>query len=239
MNNDRKWILVTGADRGLGFAVTARFLEEGYGVYAGQFMPEWPQLSELKKSCPETLRLVPLDISSEASIAHLGSTLAKDCVRLDIVVNNAGILYTGDDIAGDWKAEDMMRQFRINTLGALRVTKQLLPLMEGGMKRLCFVSSEAGSIGNAHRTDLFGYCMSKCALNMGIRMLHNELYELGYSFRIYHPGWMKSYMSGEEKMQGKLEPEESARAAVRQFTESRSCEQILKMQDVDGGIWAF
>jgi Dehydrogenases with different specificities (related to short-chain alcohol dehydrogenases) len=136
----------------------------------------------------------------------------------------------------------MMLQFRINTLGALKVTERALGLMENGMKRLCYVSSEAGSIGNAHRDGMFGYCMSKASLNMAVRILHNDLYQKGFTFRIYHPGWMKSYMAadaGDTGMNGYLEPRMSANAALEQFLSDRDCENILIMQDVDGCLWSF
>lgn len=120
--------------------------------------------------------------------------------------------------------------------------EQMLRLMEGGRKRLCYVSSEAGSIGNAHRDGMFGYCMSKAALNMAVRMLHNDLYGKGFTFRLYHPGWMRSYMAdsaGDVSMNGYLEPALSAAAAAEQFLSDRACENMLAMQDVDGSLWSF
>lgn len=61
-----------------------------------------------------------------------------------------------------------------------------------GMKRLCFVSSEAGAVSVAHREDLSSYCMSKTALNMAQRLMFNQLQPMGYSFRLFHPGWVRS-----------------------------------------------
>ncbi len=67
------------------------------------------------------------------------------------------------------------------------------------MKRLCFVSSEAGSITVAHRKDGYAYCMSKASLNMAVKLMFNELRPQGYTFRLYHPGWVNSYMGGDQK----------------------------------------
>lgn len=234
--------MITGADRGLGFAFTELFLERGFRVFAGQYMPEWPALGELQRKWKDSLHPVPLDISDEASINHAAALIGEQTKVLDMVVNNAGIMRLEGDILEGVPKEDMLLQFRINTLGALKVTEQVLGLMEGGMKRLCYVSSEAGSIGNAHRDGMFGYCMSKAALNMAVRMLHNDLYPKGFTFRIYHPGWMKSYMArsaGDVSMNGHLEPRVSAGAALAQFLEDRDCENILTMQDVDGYLWSF
>ena len=61
--------------------------------------------------------------------------------------------------------------FDINALGPLRVVEAFLPLMvNSGLRRLCFVSSEAGSIGDATRQSWYGYCMSKAALNMAVKV---------------------------------------------------------------------
>ncbi len=237
-----KTVLITGADRGLGFAFTKLFLNRGFQVFAGQYMPKWPDLKALQEKWGERLCILPLDISEEDSIKNAAALIAGQSAVLDMVVHNAGIMRLEKDILEGVPKEDILLQFRINTLGALKVTEQVLGLMEGGMKRLCYVSSEAGSIGNAHRDGTFGYCMSKAALNMGIRILHNDLYEKGFTFRIYHPGWMKSYMAdaaGDVSMNGYLEPEASAVAAVEQFLENRENEMMLIMQDVDGCIWSF
>ena len=235
-------VLITGADRGLGLAFTKLFLERGFQVFAGQYMPGWPELEALREKWGGQLCVLSLDISDEESVKNAAVVIGAQTKVLDMVVNNAGIMRLEKDILEEVPEEDMMLQFRINALGALKVTEQMIGLMEGGMKRLCYVSSEAGSIGNAHRDGMFGYCMSKAALNMGIRMLHNDLYKKGFTFRIYHPGWMKSYMAGEAgdvNMNGYLEPEMTAAVAFKQFLSDRNCENILAMQDVDGYLWSF
>ena len=56
--------LITGADRGLGLALCSGLLEQGWRVFAGQFMPEWSELSDLVDRYPETLHIVPLDVRS-------------------------------------------------------------------------------------------------------------------------------------------------------------------------------
>ncbi len=235
-------VLVTGADRGLGFALTEVFLEQGFKVFAGQYMPGWHALECLRENWGERLCILPLDIADEASIKSAAASIGREAAVLDMVINNAGIMRLEKDILEEVPKEDIMLQFRINALGALQVTEQMLRLMEGGRKRLCYVSSEAGSIGNAHRDGMFGYCMSKAALNMAVRMLHNDLYGKGFTFRLYHPGWMRSYMAdsaGDVSMNGYLEPALSAAAAAEQFLSDRACENMLAMQDVDGSLWSF
>ncbi len=234
-----KKVVITGADRGLGYSLCEEFLKRNYIVYAGQFMSEWKQLMMLQEKWKEQLILIPLNVADCASVHHAAKLIAQSTDIIDCVVNNAGIITLEQDIREKVNDRGNVNCFHVNSLGPLLVTKSLLPLMEGGEKRLCFVSSEAGSVGVAHRKDLFGYCMSKTALNMGIRLLHNELYEKGFTFRIYHPGWMKTYMLADEKANGEIEAEESALVAIKQFLGHQSCEKVLMIQDVEGRIWPF
>jgi NAD(P)-dependent dehydrogenase (short-subunit alcohol dehydrogenase family) len=107
------------------------------------------------------------------------------------------------------------------------------------MKRLCFVSSEAGSISRAERTSWYSYCMSKAALNMGIKILFNHLRPEGYTFRVYHPGWMRSYMSGKKNLEAALEPEEAAAFAIPIFLGPREDEDRLVLVDYQGQEWPW
>lgn len=66
-------VFVTGADRGLGFALCAKMLERGWQVIAGQYLPDWPDLSTLAGQHPQTLHVVPLDVSSVESTYTLES----------------------------------------------------------------------------------------------------------------------------------------------------------------------
>ena len=134
----------------------------------------------------------------------------------------------------------MHRLYDTNALGALRVVQEFLPLTgRGALKRLCFVSSEVGSTGAAKRTSWYGYCMSKAALNMATRILHNDLRREGYTLRVYHPGWIRSYMSGTKQLDADLEPEEAAVPALAYFLQQREDEDHLVMRDWQGREWPW
>jgi NAD(P)-dependent dehydrogenase (short-subunit alcohol dehydrogenase family) len=235
-------VLVTGADRGLGFALCTGLLEQGWHVFAGQYMPEWYELAALKNEYPDMLRLVPLDVSSMESVKIAAEIVQEYTDHLDVLINNAGVnsetVYA--TIREPQAYDEMHRIYDVNALGALRAVEAFLPLLEQGQaKRLCFVSSEAGSIGRAERTSWFGYCMSKAALNMGVKILFNDLYPAGYTFRVYHPGWVRSYMHGEKNMEATLEPEEAAAYAIPYFLNDREDEDRLVMVDSEGKEWPW
>jgi NAD(P)-dependent dehydrogenase (short-subunit alcohol dehydrogenase family) len=235
-------VFVTGADRGLGLALCAGLLEQGWRVFAGQYLPDWPELSTLAQRYPETLALIPLDVGSLESVQAAAQTVAQLTPQLDVLINNAGANSPTSKfgIRERQDYDEMRRLYEINTLGPLRVVEAFLPLMEHGQrKRLCFVSSEAGSIGGAERTAWFGYCMSKAALNMQVKLLFNDLQPQGYSFRVYHPGWVRSYIGGTKNMEATLEPEEAAAYALPIILSQRENEARLVLEDYQGVEWPW
>jgi NAD(P)-dependent dehydrogenase (short-subunit alcohol dehydrogenase family) len=233
---------VTGADRGLGLSLCAGLLARGWLVFAGQYMPDWPELDMLAAANPGQLRTVPLDVASLESARHAAQVIGDSIETLDLLVNNAGIIspQTSRTIQEGLDYDEMDRLFDVNAFGPLRVIESFLPLMaDSAFKRLCFVSSEAGSINRCQRTAWFDYCMSKTALNMGVRILFNGLQPKGFTFRVYHPGWVRSYMSGEKNMQAELEPEVAAGKALPIFLGDRIDEDRLVMVDYQGTEWPW
>jgi NAD(P)-dependent dehydrogenase (short-subunit alcohol dehydrogenase family) len=236
-----KKVLITGADRGVGLALTEEFLKEQWTVFAGQYMKEWGELERLKSRYGDLLYIIPLDVSSDGSVKDALSVITPltDCI--DMIVNNAGISGGVGDIYEHGDFNKGLAIFNTNCLGPLRVTNTFLPLLDcpESLKRLCYVSSEAGSVSVCHRNDGFIYPMSKTALNMAVNLLFNELKPRGYTFRLYHPGWVRSYMSGKKSTQGKFEPEETATSAVQYFLKEEAHEDVLRLVDNENVTWPF
>lgn len=234
--------VVTGADRGLGQAIVADLLKRGWRVFAGQYMPDWKELDPLQATYPQALTIVPLDVAEMESVQGAAAIVRQAAGRVDLLINNAGVgsptnprsILEGLDYA------EMHRLYNVNSLGPLRMCEAFLPMMaESALKRLCFVSSEAGSVGRAQRTSWYGYCMSKSALNMGVRLMFNHLRPEGYTFRLYHPGWVRSYMRGHKNLEGKLEPEEAAGYALAYFLQEGINEDSLLLRDWEGSVWEW
>jgi NAD(P)-dependent dehydrogenase (short-subunit alcohol dehydrogenase family) len=242
---------ITGADRGLGFALSARLLSQGWHVFAGQYLPDWPDLATLAAQyLGGRLTLVPLDVADERSTRAAAHRVGACTDRVDLVINNAGVLSPqASPIREPQDYDEMHRLYNVNALGPLRVIEAFLPLTDQSeMKRLCFVSSEAGSINRCQRTSWYGYCMSKAALNMAVKILFNRLRPQGYTFRVYHPGWMRSFMTGSKSSEGDMEPEEAAVPALAYFLRDRARdphqqtrldEDRLVMRDWQGREWAW
>src|SRR5215210_501658 len=227
-------VLVTGADRGLGSALVEGLLERGWCVFAGQHRPDWTELSVLAHRFPGMLHVIPLEVRSMQSVQAAAQAVSEVTNHLDMLINNAGVGSPSSprSIREPQDYEDMHRMYDVNALGPLRMVEAFLPLTDHGpLKRLCFVSSEAGSISRSTRTDSYGYCMSKAALNMATRIMHNHLRPEGYTFRVYHPGWIRSYMSGTKSMEAELEPEEAAVPALEYFLQAQDDEERLVLRD--------
>jgi NAD(P)-dependent dehydrogenase (short-subunit alcohol dehydrogenase family) len=207
-----KTAYITGADRGLGSALTQVLLEMNYKVYAGQYMPKWIELQTLKEKYSQLLNIIPLNVSSLESVTKASDIIKTNEKSLDLLINNAAIHdfiekktifypFTQPDY------EIMHNLYDVNALGPLRVTQSVIDLVvKSENKTIVNISSEAGSIADNWRDDDFGYCMSKTALNMQSAILQHSVKEFGVKVLCFHPGWLRSYMSGKLNEDATEEP---------------------------------
>jgi NAD(P)-dependent dehydrogenase (short-subunit alcohol dehydrogenase family) len=176
---------ITGTDRGLGLALAETFLKRGYTVYAGCYGIDRSGLERLQSHYGERLEIVPLDVSSDASVQKAAEIISSTTSSLDLLINNAAIIGKKDALVGDpLDFEDMLNVFNVNALGPLRVAQSVLPLLRAGaMKRIINISSEAGSMAarvrRGQRTR-YAYCGSKAALNIQSILLQNHLPRMAY-----------------------------------------------------------
>jgi NAD(P)-dependent dehydrogenase (short-subunit alcohol dehydrogenase family) len=213
-------VYITGTDRGLGLALAAKFLEHGYDVFAGCYGIDSSGLDTLKAQDGARLEVVPLDVSSDASVAAAAEIIAGKTDRLDVLVNNAAIIGQKDATITDvLDFNDMLNVYNVNALGALRVAQSVLPLLRAGeMKLIINISSEAGSMAarvrRGQRTR-YAYCASKAALNIQSILLQNHVTEFGIRVHLIEPGWLRTFLASKEKCTlAPTEPEKSAEKLV-------------------------
>jgi len=238
------YVVVTGADRGLGLSLCKEYLKRGWTVFAGKYLDDYSLLEDVAAR-NANLRIVRLDVGSEDSIAALKDEVLKVTDSLDMLISNAALmgqvqcnLYEAPmDLQAVWNS------FRVNALGPVRLASRLLPLFDrGAMKRLCFVSSEVSCIVlMKHRGDSsYPYPMSKASLNMGVRLLHNQLHHQGYTFRLFHPGWMKRRMQDGSLSETALyDPDFIGGIAAKYFETPLRDEHRLVMVDYNGYEWTY
>ena len=206
-------ILITGANRGLGLALTENLLAEGQHIHAIN-RRESNDLLQLQKKYPGSLRLYPGDVSDESSIRQALETIAGQVGALDIVLNNAAVnMERSGPLLEQVDFSIYLPTYQVNAVGPLVVVKYALPLLRKGNKKLIVnFSSEAGSIGSCWRTGEYSYCLSKAALNMASRILQNALRDEGIKIMALHPGWFSSDMGGPE---APITPSEAAEQIVK------------------------
>jgi len=195
-----KRVLVTGADAGLGLSLVKRFLAGEFAVFAGVHRSDG-QLRNLASEYGDALALIPLDVADLDSVRAAAQRVAERTNTLDIVINNAGIHLVKNPSQSleqlDFENQQFQQTMNVNAFGPLRVVQQFQPLLENSERKLIInISSEAGSIADCRRENQFAYCMSKAALNMQSKILHNYLEPRGFRVLTVHPGWMRTNMGG-------------------------------------------
>ena len=207
-------VLVTGANRGIGLQLCSQFAARGDEVIA-VCRETTDELSALD------VRVIDgIDVGSGTAVETLRQEL--DGQPLDILVNNAGILLR--DSFGDIDYDAMAEQYRINTLGPLRVTEALVDNLHEGSK-VAIVSSRVGSIEDNGSGGNYGYRASKAAVNMVGTNLKHELLPRGIAVAILHPGLVATDMTGGSG----IPPADSARGLIERIDE-------LTLENT-GGFW--
>jgi NAD(P)-dependent dehydrogenase (short-subunit alcohol dehydrogenase family) len=214
----RQTILITGANRGIGLALTAELLKGGHDVLAATRNPEKASdLWKLRQEHGEMLEVLQMDVNSEESIKAEESNVDIMAAKLDVLVNNAAVFpEEGDESIFDMKLEHFREAFETNVLGVIRVTRALVPLLEKGTNpRIVNISSGAGSVAAKEDYGYYAYAASKAALNMVTRGMAAEFRPRGICVVAMTPGWVKTEMGGAN---APLTPEQSARGIARTIT---------------------
>lgn len=234
---------VTGADRGLGLSLVRSLLAKQFSVFAGQFLKESEDLKALKEQYPEQLELIPLDISNKDSVKQAARVVSSKTGYVDIIINNAGIIRSADNatVLVELDDEGMAEIYNVNTLGALRVSNALMGLLlQSEDKLIVNISSEAGSITRNKRINMYGYCMSKAALNMQSSLMHNHLKTLGGQVMVFHPGWLQTYMHGKKDEQAEMTPDQSAEQIIDLVLDYKKyMGEEPAYLDTDGSPWPW
>lgn len=148
-----------------------------------------------------------LELTSEAAIAELVGRL--DGQPLETVILNAGILESNS--LEDLDPASLRRQFEVNALAPLLLSRALLGNLQAGSK-LVLMSSRMGSIDDNSSGGSYGYRMSKVALNMAGKSLAIDLRPRGVAVALLHPGLVSTRMTG-FSAHG-ISPEESVRGLL-------------------------
>lgn len=201
-------VVVTGANRGIGYELARQYRERGDDVIA-VCRKATDELKGLDVRVEEGI-----DVSDPASIRELAGRL--DGTAIDLLINNAGVMIRQSlgEIDDD-AVEDMVRQYRVNSIGPLLVTQALLSNLHEGSK-VGIVTSRVGSVADNGTGGSYGYRMSKAAANMAGKSLAVDLDEQGIAVALLHPGFVKTEMTGNS---GYIEADEAAEGLIKRMDE--------------------
>ncbi|MGH8597271.1 MAG: SDR family NAD(P)-dependent oxidoreductase [Gammaproteobacteria bacterium] len=201
--------LVTGGNRGIGFAIVAGLARLGYhGIVGARDLAAAKDAIKPLLQKGLALRCVELDIASKASIDTALATLNSDGSTIDALINNAGVLHEGDlMMLTDAEIEESVA---VHLLGPLRLVRGLAPSMIArGYGRIVNVSSGWGAFAEGlEGPEMYG--VTKAALNALTVRLAKDLPRC-IKVNALCPGWVRTRMGGESAT---VSPEQAAETAV-------------------------
>ncbi|MFO7796371.1 MAG: SDR family oxidoreductase [Promethearchaeati archaeon] len=183
MNNNRKWVLITGASTGIGRASAKYLANNGFNVFGGvRNETDFQDIAKLANIHP-----IKLDVTITASIQNAFNTIKNQNIDLYALINNAGIARAGPLM--DLPIQDLREQFDVNVFGVHRVTRTFFPLLNKKIGRIIMISSDSGFFA----TPFFGpYCASKFALEGYSDSLRRELLLCEMKVILIQPGRVKT-----------------------------------------------
>jgi NAD(P)-dependent dehydrogenase (short-subunit alcohol dehydrogenase family) len=226
--------LITGANKGIGYE-TARLLgERDDTVLIGC---RNPALGQQAAATLPNAHFVELDVTDEESVKRAAHEVGEKWGRLDVLINNAGIVRAdGSGLPSQTTAATMREVYETNVFGVITVTNAFLPLLrQAPAARIVNVSSEVGSIESMTDRDSplwmlvsAAYPSSKSALNMVTAMYAKELVDSPIKVNAANPGYCATDFNHHS---GFRTAEEGARVSVHLAT--------LPSDGVSGKLWGY
>ncbi len=189
-------VLITGANRGIGLALSKTYLAQG-----------WQVLAVCRNASPELVEsgarvIAGVDVTDQAALNKLADTFTGK--KIDLLINNAGILQR--EALGNLDYASIEQQLNVNAIAPLRVTEAFLGNLQRGAK-VAFITSRMGSISDNTSGSYYGYRMSKAALYAAAMSLARDLQPKGIAVAVLHPGYVQTAMVN---FGGDISAEESA-----------------------------
>lgn len=216
-----KTVLITGANKGIGFETARQMAQKGFFVYLGSRDKQRGEDAVVKlhnEGLTET-EVIALDVTSEKSVSDAFDHLKKKTESLDVLINNAGIRGIVPQNASSVPVEQIMEIFNTNFFGAVRVTQAFLPLLQKSTApHIVNVTSDLSSLSQHQDPDWryfkfspAGYAPSKSALNAYTIMLAKELRDTAFKINVVNPGHTATDFNNH---QGHKKAEDAARILV-------------------------
>jgi NAD(P)-dependent dehydrogenase (short-subunit alcohol dehydrogenase family) len=222
----KKVALITGANKGIGLETARQLRAKGILVLLGsRDLAKGETAAKSLQGEAEDVRAIKLDVGNEGDRKAAAKYIEKEFGRLDILINNAGVMLDGrsGNETSTTSSKILHETFETNFFSVVELTQMLLPLLrksEAG--RIVNLSSVLASL-TLHATPgspiydakTFAYDASKAALNSFTIHLAHELRHTKIKVNSAHPGWVKTDMGGEG---AQMEIVDGAKTSVRMAT---------------------
>ncbi|GAA4602497.1 SDR family oxidoreductase [Actinoallomurus liliacearum] len=226
MTNQKKIVLITGANKGIGFATARELAQDGHTVLLGARDPErgGAAATELAGKGLDA-RFVRLDVTDPDTIAAAARLISETYGRLDILINNAGITRDRPHPPAELPVAALREVYETNVFGAVAVTNAMLPLLRkspapyignvsSGLGTVAFLADPEPAM--LPYANLLAYNSSKAALNAVTLIYANALRDSGITVNALSPGFCATDLNGHR---GQLSAEEGGANIARQVTE--------------------
>ena len=196
-------VLITGANRGIGFEFARQYADEGWAVHSCARNPGGAEALRGLTGGPVTVH--KLDVTRHDQIAEVADTLKG--TPIDLLINNAGMWIGEDEHFGRFSNEQWMEQFRVHVFGAMAMCETFVDHVAASEKKLMVnISSGNGCFGWPREMGDYPYDTSKAALNLITKGLSTDLKDRGITVMCFTPGNVVTDMSGPD---AGLQPTES------------------------------
>lgn len=206
MSNLQKIALVTGATRGIGLETVRQLAQAGVHTFlSGRDYNRAFEAATEFRNAGLPVEPIGLDVTYNSSIATVAEFIRERYGRLDILINNAGIVLDDIELGASRQTEDTWRRtFDTNLFGVIAVTAAFLPLLRASEAgRIVNLSSSLASMtlhsqpgSPVYDTKLTAYSTSKTALNAWTIHLAYELRDTNIKVNTVDPGYVKTDMNG-------------------------------------------
>ncbi len=188
-------VLITGANRGLGFGFLTHYLTQGDMVIATCRNGDTLIFDKLKKDYPNQLYIENLELTNEQSIIDFAQKIKEKKLGFDLVINNAGISI--EESFGNWTSATFETNFKVNTIGPALLIQAIYPYLKEGSK-LVQLSSGLGAIAlNVNPEGPYdAYAVSKVSLNILTKRIATKFNAQKIIVVSINPGWVQTDMGG-------------------------------------------
>ena len=219
-----KTVLITGANKGIGFETAKQLAQSGYFVYLGSRdkIKGLEALEKLKVLGINNVDCIEIDVTNINSIKSARKELESKVKQIDVLINNAGIGGGQAQNLSTGEIENLRKVFDTNFFGAVQTTQQFIPLLKKSNEpRIVNVSSGLGSLTihsstqNPNYAIYDAYSCSKTALNAFTVLLAKEFRNTNFKINSVTPGYTATDLN---HFQGTQTPEQAAKVIVKYTT---------------------